>query len=211
MDRQSKSRQFATISRAFMLAGVIALAFLTVSKSQAQTQKLIISPWQKICRPDAAPGSKPVCFTRRDAHLENGDMAASVVLIEPEGGQKLLRISLPLGLALVHGTRMKIDGTLTSPAPFVLCEKDGCISDQSATPELIAQMKKGKLLNVQAVNKKGDIVDVPFALDDFAKVNSGRGVDEAALTADQKKVEEDLKKRADEVRKKMESEQPRAR
>ena len=34
---------------------------------------------------------------------------AIVQLFEPEGGQKVLRVTVPLGMQLSHGTRMLID------------------------------------------------------------------------------------------------------
>ena len=34
---------------------------------------------------------------------------AIVQLFEPEGGQKVLRVTVPLGMQLAHGTRLLID------------------------------------------------------------------------------------------------------
>ena len=74
-----------------------------------QQVQLIYSPWTKFClkgQPGQAPdpNAKQVCFTGKDARIESGMPVVAAVLIEPEGQErKILRVTLPLGMQLVHG------------------------------------------------------------------------------------------------------------
>ena len=47
------------------------------------------------------------------------------------------------------------------------------MADYEGTPDLIARMKKGNLLHVQAINVKGAQISFPVSLDAFAKANEG--------------------------------------
>jgi invasion protein IalB len=74
-----------------------------------QQVQLISSPWTRYCAKDLTEQSseirtKGVCFTASDGHLTSGQKLVIALLIEPEGGDtKLLRVTLPLGVALVPG------------------------------------------------------------------------------------------------------------
>ena len=69
----------------------------------------------------------------------------AAVIIEPEGEpKKILRVTLPLGMQLVHGTRMIVDNNPPAQSPYVICFANGCMSDYEVTPELLASMKKGQ-------------------------------------------------------------------
>src|SRR5262249_55894283 len=79
---------------------------------QQQQVQLIYSPWTKFCLKgqNNEPNAKQVCFTGKDARIESGMPVVAAVLIEPDGEpKKLLRVTLPLGMQLVHGTRVIID------------------------------------------------------------------------------------------------------
>ena len=69
--------------------------------------QLIYSPWTKFCLKGQEANAKQVCFTGKDGRIESGMPVVAAVLIEPEGEpKKILRITLPLGMQLVHGTRV---------------------------------------------------------------------------------------------------------
>ena len=89
---------------------------------QQQQVQLIYSPWTKFCLKgqNNDPNAKQVCFTGKDARIESGMPVVAAVLIEPEGEpKKLLRVTLPLGMQLVHGTRVIVDQNQPMTAPYV--------------------------------------------------------------------------------------------
>lgn len=183
-----------------------------VQNGQQQVQ-LIFSPWTKFClkgQPGQTPppDAKEVCFTGKDARVESGQPVLAAVLIEPEGqDHKLLRVTLPLGMQLGHGTRVIIDQNQPMTAPYVICFTNGCMADYEANAEMIGKLKKGQGLVIQAINATGQPISVVMPLNDFAKAYDGPPTDPKVFEEQQKKLQEELQRRADEARKKLESQQ----
>jgi invasion protein IalB len=175
-----------------------------------QQVQLIYAPWTKFCLKGQDAGAKQVCFTGKDGRIESGQPVIAAVIIEPEGEpKKILRVTLPLGMQLVHGTRIIIDSNPPQQSPYVICFQNGCMSDYEATPELIANLKKGKNLVVQAINSNGAPLTLPLPLaGEFAKAYDGPPTDPKVFEENQKKLQEELQKRAEEARKKLEAAQP---
>ena len=177
-----------------------------------QQVQLIFSPWTKFClkgQPGQAPdpNAKQVCFTGKDARVESGQPVAAAVLIEPEGQErKILRVTLPLGMQLVHGTRVIIDQNQPMTAPYVICFTNGCMADYEANADLIGKLKKGQGLVLQAINATGQPISLVMPLSDFAKAYDGPPTDPKVFEEQQKKLQEELQRRADEARKKLEGE-----
>jgi invasion protein IalB len=180
---------------------------------QAADAQLIFSPWVKLCNKDSDPNSKRVCVTVKDGRVESGLLVVSVAIIEMDGEQrKLMRMSLPYGVALTHGTRMIVDQGTPATAPFVTClppvvPPGGCIADYEATADTINRMKKGQLLTVQAIHMNGQPMSPQLDLKDFAKAYDGPPTDPKVFEAQQKKLQDELQKRAEDARKRLESQQ----
>ena len=177
---------------------------------QQQQVQLIYSPWTKFCLKanQNDPNSKQVCFTGKDARIESGMPVVAAVLIEPEGEpKKILRVTLPLGMQLIHGTRVIIDQNQPMTAPYVICFTNGCMADYEASADMIAKMKSGQGLVVQAINSTGQPISLVLPLTDFAKAYDGPPTDPKVFEEQQKKLQEELQRRADEARKKLEQQQ----
>ncbi|UPJ53280.1 invasion associated locus B family protein [Bradyrhizobium sp. 200] len=176
------------------------------AQPQEQQVQLIYAPWTKFCLKGQEAGAKQVCFTGKDGRIESGQPVIAAVIIEPEGEpKKLLRVTLPLGMQLVHGTRIIVDNNPPLQGPYVICFQNGCMSDYEATPELIASLKKGQNLVVQAINSNGAPLTLPLPLaGEFAKAYDGPPTDPKVFEENQKKLQEELQKRAEEQRKKLE-------
>jgi invasion protein IalB len=174
-----------------------------------QQVQLIYAPWTKFCIKGQEAGAKQVCFTGKDGRIESGQPVIAAVIIEPEGEpKKILRVTLPLGMQLVHGTRVIVDANAPAQSPYVICFANGCMSDYEVTPELLANMKKGQNLVVQAINSNGAPLTLPLPLAEFAKAYDGPPTDPKEFEATQKKLQEELQKRAEEARKKLEANPP---
>jgi invasion protein IalB len=158
----------------------------TVQNGQQQVQ-LIASPWTRYCAKGLTAKSseirtKEVCFTAADAHLASGQKVVIALLIEPEGGDtKLLRVTLPLGVALIPGARIVIDEKEAMTAPYEVCEpKTGCMADYKADADLIAKLKRGRTLAIQAFDKARPI-GFTLPLTGFAKAYDGLPSDPTGL------------------------------
>jgi invasion protein IalB len=174
----------------------------------AQAPQLMYSPWMKICGKGPDTGGKQVCVITKDGRLETGQPVAIVQLFEPEGGQKILRVTVPLGMQLAHGTRMIIDSEQPVQEPYKICFPVGCMSDYPASDDLVAKMKKGQMLTVQAINMQGTPISLPLPLTDFAKAYDGPATDPKVFEEQQRKLQDELQKKAEEARKKLEAAQP---
>jgi invasion protein IalB len=180
------------------------------AQGEQQQQQLIYSPWTKFCLKgqNNDPNAKQVCFTGKDARIESGMPVVAAVLIEPEGEpKKLLRVTLPLGMQLIHGTRVIVDQNQPMTAPYVICFTNGCMADYEANADLIAKMKKGQGLVIQAINSTGQPISLVLPLADFGKAYDGPPTDPKVFEEQQKKLQEELQRRADEARKKLEGQQ----
>jgi len=168
--------------------------------------QLLWSPWTKFCvKPDEK--GPQVCVTGRDGRLESGFPMIGAALMEPESDptKKILRVTLPLGMAIQPGTRVNVDQGQTLSAPYTMCVPTGCMADYEASAELVDKMKKGQRLVVQGLNFQGGVFELTVPLAEFAKANEGAAVDPKVFSDQQRKLQEDLQRRAEEARKKLEN------
>lgn len=173
---------------------------------QQQAPQLIYSPWTKFCGKGKEANAKEVCFTGKDARTEAGAPVIAAALIEPEGApKKLFRITLPAPLQLQYGTRVIIDQEQPMTGPFFTCFSNGCMADYEATDEMVQKLKKGQTLTIQAINLAGSAISFPLPLTDFAKAHDGPPTDPKVFAEQQKKLQDELQKRAEEARKKLEA------
>jgi invasion protein IalB len=171
----------------------------------AQNQpQLMYSPWVKVCGKGQDTNNKQVCVLTKDGRLENGMPVAVVQLFEPEGQPKMMRVTVPLGMQIQHGTRLIIDQSAPVNEPYKICFPIGCVSDYPVTDDMIKQMKKGTTLVLQAINMQGTPISLPLPLSDFAKAYDGPATDPKVFEAQQQKLQSELQKKAEEARKKLE-------
>jgi len=176
---------------------------------QDQQVQLIYSPWTKFCLKGQDPNAKQICFTGKDGRIESGQPVVAAVVIEPEGEpKKLLRVTLPLGMKLVDGTRIMVDTDANAQTgPYVICFANGCMADYDATADLLDRLKKGQNLIIQAINANNQPLTLPLPLADFAKAYDGPPTDPKVFEEQQKQLQEQLQKRAEEARKNLEKQQ----
>ena len=180
--------------------------------NQASMPQLIYSQWIKFCvGPDGQPAdqkdpaikSKQICLTGLDGRTESGVPLVAVATIDPPAeGKKILRVTLPVGMHLQHGTRVIVDETQPMTAPYVVCFANGCISDYELTADTLGKVKKGKIAYVQGINYQGGAMTFQVPLTEFAKAFDGAPTDPKVLEDRQKKLEEELKKKGEELQKK---------
>jgi invasion protein IalB len=180
--------------------------------AEAQQPQLIYSPWTKFCLKGQEANAQQVCFTGKDGRIESGMPVIAAVLIEPDGDtKKVLRVTLPLGMQLPQGTRVIVDQGQPMNAPYIICFTNGCMADYEASAELIGKLKKGQGLVVQGINSQGQAISLVLPLTDFGKAYDGPPTDPKVFEEQQKKLQDDLQKRAEEARKKLEGQQPATR
>ena len=157
---------------------------------------LTYSPWTKVCLKGQEANAQQVCFTGKEGRIDTGMLVIGAVLIEPEGAaNKILRVTLPLGMQLPQGTRAIVDQGQPMNAPYMICFPNGCMADYEASAELIGKLKKGQSLVVQAINSQGQAVSLTLPLPDFAKAYDGPPTDPKVLEERQKKLQDEFNKK----------------
>jgi invasion protein IalB len=170
----------------------------------AQPQ-LIWSPWVKLCPPKGPEENAPqVCITARDGRDESGfPIIATAVLENQTQQQKVLRVTLPLGMVLQAQARVVIDDGQPMNAPYVLCIGNGCVADFEASAEFVGKMKKGQALMVSGLHAQFGKLDLKVPLTEFQKVNDAPATDLKVFEEQQKKLQDEWQKRIEENRKKL--------
>ena len=178
---------------------------------QAQTppeqpqMPIVYSPWTKFCgKEEKNPQAKEVCLTVKEARLETGQFVAGAALIEQEGEQrKILRVTLPLGMQLNPGTRMILDKEQPLSGRYVVCLPNGCMADFEVNADFVAKLKKGTTMLLQGINLPGQAASYPLPMGEFAKANEGPPTDPKVFEEQQKKLQAELQKKADEAAKRL--------
>jgi invasion protein IalB len=172
----------------------------------ADQPPVVYSPWTKFCGKDNNPQAKEVCLTVKEARLETGQFLAGAALIEQTGEEKkLFRITLPLGMQIPQGTRLLLDKEEPQLGRYVVCLPNGCMADFEVNKDFVAKLKKGQQIVLQGINLPGQAASYMLPLTDFAKANDGPATDPKQFEADQKKLQEELQKKADEARKRLQA------
>jgi len=159
----------------------------TAQPKQGGQPELTYSFWTKVCQKGPEANAKQVCFIGRDGRVESGMPVVVVVLVEPEGETKKLRVTLPLGMSLQAGTRVIVDNGQPLTGPYVICLSNGCVAEYEASAELITKMKTGQSMHVQGINGSGQPISIPMPLADFAKAYDGPPTDPKELEQQQPK------------------------
>jgi invasion protein IalB len=173
----------------------------------ADQPPIIYSPWTKFCGKDNNnPAAKEVCLTMRDARLETGQFLAGAALIEQAGeDKKILRVTLPLGMQLQPGTRLIVDKEQPITGRYIVCLPNGCMADFDVNAEFVGKLKKGQQLLLQGINLPGQGANYLLPLADFAKANEGPATDPKVFEDQQKKLQDELQRKAEEARKKLQT------
>jgi invasion protein IalB len=139
--------------------------------SAALAAALVFSPWSKDCPKGKHGGG---CVTTTEARTAEGAFVAGAVVVQKEGKGTvpMLRVGLPLGVALFKGVAASVDGGETVPGTYTVCLSHGCLADVDTTPKLVDQLLKGKTVTLKWSDENGEDASCAFPLDGLAKALS---------------------------------------
>lgn len=167
--------------------------------------------WTKVCGKDPAAG-KEICYTTRDfsAQAEQPPVLAVAVYDVKGEDTRIVRLLLPVGLMLRPGLRFAIDKGQTNEGTFEICFPNGCFAESKVKGTVVTELKKGTTLFVAVKNQVNNEVTFAVPLTGFGKAFDGPPVDPKILEEQQKKLQAELQKRAEDERKKLEAAQPQS-
>jgi invasion protein IalB len=148
---------------------------------------IVYSPWTKFCGKDSQnPQAESVCFTVKEARLETGQFIAGAALMEQTGDEKKrLRFSLPLGIRLMPGARVFIDGEAMRTVPPLQCLPNICVTGFEVTADFIGKLKRGDQLKLEGIDVPGMVATWPLA--EFSRTFDGPPTDPKRFEEDQKR------------------------
>ncbi|HET6376706.1 MAG TPA: invasion associated locus B family protein [Methylocella sp.] len=165
--------------------------------------------WTKVCGRDQA-ANKDICYTTRDFSAKAGQPPVLALAIYDIKGEdtRIVRLLVPVGLMLRPGFRFTVDKGPTHEGAFEICFPNGCFAEAKINGAMIDQIKKGTTLNVAVKNQVNNEVTFVIPMAGFAKSFDGPPIDPKVLEEQQKKLQEELQKRAEEERKRLEAAKP---
>jgi invasion protein IalB len=162
--------------------------------------------WTKICGHDQN-ANKDICYTTRDFTAKADQPPVLALAVYDVAGEdtRIVRLLLPIGLMLRPGFRFTVDKGAANEGAFEICFPNGCFAEAKVKSSIIDQVKKGTTLNVSVRNQANAEVTFAVPLTGFDKAFDGPAVDPKVLEEQQKKFQEELQKRAEEERKRLEA------
>jgi invasion protein IalB len=162
--------------------------------------------WTKVCGRDPAT-QRETCYTTRDFVAENDTPVLAVAVYETKGeGNRVdrqVRYLMPLTFLLQPGVRSSIDGGQPIPGRYTICVQNGCFAEFTTNDQQFRALKGGKNLTIQVQNQAAREVSFVLPLDGFAAGIDGPPIDPRALEEQQRKLQEELQRRSDEMRRQM--------
>ncbi len=162
--------------------------------------------WTKVCGHDNA-ANKDICYTTRDFSAQADKPPVLAVAIYEIKGEdtRIVRLLTPVGLMLRPGFRFSIDKGASLEGAFEICFPNGCFAESRVKAPTIDQMKKGTVMSIEVRNQVNNQVTFAVPLAGFGKAFDGAPVDPKVLAEQQKKLQAELQKRAEEERKRVEA------
>ncbi|PNG28060.1 invasion associated locus B family protein [Methylocella silvestris] len=162
--------------------------------------------WTKVCGKDQA-ANKEICYTTRDFSSQKDQPPVLALAVYDIKGDdtRIVRLLMPVGLMLRPGFRFTIDKGQSLEGAFEICFPNGCFAEAKVKGTTIAELKKGTVLSVDVKNQANNLVTFGVPLAGFDKAFDGPAVDPKVLEEQQKKLQAELQKRAEDERKKLET------
>ncbi len=118
---------------------------------------------------------------------------------------RIVRLLMPVGLMLRPGFRFWIDKGETLDGTFEICFPNGCFAEAKIKSPTLSDMQSGSTLSIAVRNQANNEVTFGVPLAGFGDAFTGPAVDPKVLQAEQQKFQDELKKRADEERKRLQA------
>lgn len=166
--------------------------------------------WTKVCGSDPQT-KKEICYTTRDFGTQADQPLLALAVYDPKGDDhKIVRLLLPPGLMLRPGFRFAVDKSPMESGAFEICFPNGCFAEAKVKNAIVDGVKKGEKLTVVVKNQVNNEVTFSLPLVGFGKAFDGPPIDPKVLEAQQKRLQEELQKKAEDERKKLEAQKSAA-
>ena len=174
--------------------------------ASAQTAPQAPQGWFKVCDKQ---GENEICSVRNIMTANTGQLITAVAIIDVKGkvNRKFMQVSVPSARLVPPGVLMQIDGGKGSKLDYAVCMPDLCIAEIALTDGVIASLKKGKEVVFTSINFQRAPNPIKISLGGFTGIFDGPAMEASKIEANQRALQEELQKKAEETRKKLEDAQ----
>ncbi|MEP5727983.1 MAG: invasion associated locus B family protein [Sulfitobacter sp.] len=180
------------------------LSYSAVSAQQARTQS-----WVKVC---SKVGETDVCNVKYDVVTSTGQLVTAVNLLQSKGktNRRIFQVAVPSGRYIPEGIKVQIDTGNTNTLPYSLCLPDRCLAEIQLSEGLVKALKAGGQLTLTSTNYRAAKNPVKVTLKGFTAAFDGPPLKRSEVENRQKKLQEELQKKAKETADKLKAAQDAA-
>lgn len=137
------------------LAAAAVAALCTLTSTIARAERITFGDWVLECKPvGEAASAHRACQLRQSLTDQKARRLLEIVALK-RGATATLEVVAPLGLSILYGIRLQIDGlSVPQPMQLVSCEPDGCRALLPLTGPLILKLKATKRVSVSFQDAK---------------------------------------------------------
>jgi invasion protein IalB len=124
--------------------------------------------------------------------------------------KQILRLVLPVGALIPSGVGLYLDNAAFATGQYVVCSPEGCLVELSVDENQLNAMRKAKTLSIvfktpapptPENSQATQNIQLPLSTEGLAAALDGNALDPQTIVDEQKKLQEQLQKAADEARK----------
>jgi invasion protein IalB len=133
------------------------------------TATLLPAPaWALNCSsPNAATGGLDCRISLTLRRKETGQILMGVTIGKAPDGAMVLNLTLPHGLYLPSGVSYQVDSGAKNTAVIFSSDQNGAYANIRLTPELLARLKAGSVLNIGLETVSRNPLNIPVSLSGF--------------------------------------------
>ena len=152
--------------------------------------------WEKVC---GKINDQQECHTSRKRLAATGQPIAQFLVIE-RGDKKLLQLAVPPVALIQPGVQVKIDDAEPTGVKYVVCTPGECLALGEINDDFVGEAQEGRSVVITMLNPQGKPVNFDISLVGFTSIYDGPGIDPQEAQVRQQRLEDELKKKADEAR-----------
>ncbi|MCZ4287411.1 invasion associated locus B family protein [Hoeflea alexandrii] len=193
-----------TFFASVMSVGVAAAFMPATASAQGANQG-----WYKTCTKQE---DNDVCIVQNIVTAPTGQLLTAVGLIKVTGkvNRMILQVTVPTARMIQPGINMQVDGGQAQRLEYAICMPETCVAETLLTDAMVASFKKGGELVLTSVNYQRTPNPLKISLEGFTQGWDGEPVAQSELQERQRLLQEEMAKKADEARKKLEDAQAAA-
>lgn len=191
----------------FLPALALAAGSMTVNTAWAQAPQP--QTWVKIC---SKINETDICNVKYDVITKTGQLVTGVNLLQSKGktNRRIFQIAVPAGRYIPEGIKVQIDSGKVNTLPYSLCMPDRCLAEIQLSEGLVKALKGGGGLTLTSTNFRAQKNPIKVSLKGFTAAFDGPPLKRKEVENRQKKLQEELQRKAKETADKLKAAQEAA-